>query len=75
MFLGVANTLACGFGASRIAREQHDFGAFVGEKLRDRFSDAHGSAGDHHDFVRDTYLALVHLQFFRLFSSSFATCG
>ncbi len=62
--LDVADALARGFGASRIPREQHNLGAFVGKKLRDRFSDTHGSARDHHNFSRDTDLTVVHLQVF-----------
>ena len=60
--LRVANAFARGFGAPRIAREQHDPGAFVGEKFRDRLADTHGSARDHHNFFSDTDLAIVHLR-------------
>ena len=76
---GVADAFAGGFGASRIAREQHHPGALIGKQFGDGFSDAHGSAGDHHNFSGNTDLAIAHLQvcplFFAIFAALCDLCG
>ena len=48
--IGVADPMAGGLGAARIARKQYDAGAVAGEDFGDGFSDAHEGAGDDHDF-------------------------